>query len=215
MVSMVNPSEATPRPRPVFGVIVSTEPPSLITGRFDSVSFQPDGFFAAWFTPLKGDGPKDSANAPRSLSRLLIAPSTRLTRIIGGGCARFSKEEATSGARQPGSFSATIYRIAQTLCIGVNKDGANIEKNAKDFFRRDAGVGSQGRHEQPQESDAGATDGACQESGYRPLEEADPLRIALEIERVKNQLRDGHPDVEGLMLALHDWRGEMWILEGE
>ncbi len=37
-------------------------------------------------------------------------------------------------------------------------------------------------------------------------------RCRSEIAHVESQLRDGHPDVEGLVLALADWSQELRIL---
>ena len=38
-------------------------------------------------------------------------------------------------------------------------------------------------------------------------------RCARELADVERQLRGGHPDIEGLCLALHDWAQELRILE--
>jgi len=40
-------------------------------------------------------------------------------------------------------------------------------------------------------------------------------RCRREIAHVEGLLRSGHPDVEGLCLALADWNAELRILEGE
>ena len=40
-------------------------------------------------------------------------------------------------------------------------------------------------------------------------------RCKREIEAIENQLRAGHPDVEGLLLALSDWSAELRILREE
>ncbi len=40
-------------------------------------------------------------------------------------------------------------------------------------------------------------------------------RCRSEIAHVESQLRDGHPDVEGLVLALADWSQELRILMRE
>lgn len=40
-------------------------------------------------------------------------------------------------------------------------------------------------------------------------------RCRREIARIEEQLRAGHRDVEGLLLALADWSAELRILEGE
>jgi hypothetical protein len=36
-----------------------------------------------------------------------------------------------------------------------------------------------------------------------------------EIAEIESQLRAGHPDVTGLVLALSDWRAELRLLEKE
>lgn len=40
-------------------------------------------------------------------------------------------------------------------------------------------------------------------------------RCRREIEEIERLLRGGHPDVEGLCLALADWNAELRILEEE
>lgn len=40
-------------------------------------------------------------------------------------------------------------------------------------------------------------------------------RCHIEITEVERLLRSGHPDVEGLCLALADWSAELRILEGQ
>ncbi|MGA2714163.1 MAG: hypothetical protein ABSG41_13735 [Bryobacteraceae bacterium] len=40
-------------------------------------------------------------------------------------------------------------------------------------------------------------------------------RCLREIAAIENQLRAGHPDVQGLCLALADWSAELRILEEE
>ncbi len=40
-------------------------------------------------------------------------------------------------------------------------------------------------------------------------------RCHQEIDQVERLLRAGHPDVEGLCLALSDWSGELRILENK
>jgi len=40
-------------------------------------------------------------------------------------------------------------------------------------------------------------------------------RCRQEIAAIETQLRSGHPDVEGLCLALADWSGEVRLLEME
>ncbi|HOQ47668.1 MAG TPA: hypothetical protein PK157_20325 [Bryobacteraceae bacterium] len=40
-------------------------------------------------------------------------------------------------------------------------------------------------------------------------------RCRREIAEIENLLRSGHPDVEGLCLALADWSGEKRLLEDE
>jgi hypothetical protein len=40
-------------------------------------------------------------------------------------------------------------------------------------------------------------------------------RCRREIAAIEDQLRAGHPDVEGLCLALADWSAELRILEAE
>jgi hypothetical protein len=50
-----------------------------------------------------------------------------------------------------------------------------------------------------------------QESDARLRREIDRCRA--EIESAKRLLRSGHPDIEGLCLALADWSAELRILE--
>jgi hypothetical protein len=40
-------------------------------------------------------------------------------------------------------------------------------------------------------------------------------RCRCEIAAIEDQLRAGHPDVEGLCLALADWSAELRIIEAE
>jgi hypothetical protein len=40
-------------------------------------------------------------------------------------------------------------------------------------------------------------------------------RCRAEIEHAKQQLRDGHPDVRGLLMALRDWAEEARLIEEE
>jgi hypothetical protein len=44
--------------------------------------------------------------------------------------------------------------------------------------------------------------------------ESDIARCHAEIAAIEALLLDGHPDVEGLCLALSDWSAELRILEG-
>ncbi len=48
-------------------------------------------------------------------------------------------------------------------------------------------------------------------SDYSRMSEID--RCDREIESAKDLLRAGHPDVAGLMLAVHDWQQERRLLE--
>lgn len=40
-------------------------------------------------------------------------------------------------------------------------------------------------------------------------------RCREEIADSERALRDRHPDLQGLCLALADWSGELWIVEGK
>jgi hypothetical protein len=40
-------------------------------------------------------------------------------------------------------------------------------------------------------------------------------RCETEIAEIERQLRNGHPDVEGLCLGLADWSAELWLIERE
>ena len=40
-------------------------------------------------------------------------------------------------------------------------------------------------------------------------------RCRREIARIEATLRSGHPDVQGLLLALSDWHAELGLLQGE
>jgi hypothetical protein len=43
----------------------------------------------------------------------------------------------------------------------------------------------------------------------------DKARCEAEISNLKNELRRGHSDIEGLCLALSDWAGELRMIEQE
>lgn len=43
----------------------------------------------------------------------------------------------------------------------------------------------------------------------------DVARCHVEIAEIERLLRAGHPDLSGLLLALHDWSAELRILNGE
>jgi hypothetical protein len=40
-------------------------------------------------------------------------------------------------------------------------------------------------------------------------QDADQARCRAEIAHIEEELRAGNPDVQGLLLALHDWRQEL------
>jgi hypothetical protein len=44
---------------------------------------------------------------------------------------------------------------------------------------------------------------------------ADIDRCRREIAALEAEIRAGHPDLDGLCLALADWRGELRLLEGD
>ena len=46
------------------------------------------------------------------------------------------------------------------------------------------------------------------------LQSADIDRCRREIAAIETQILDGHPDLEGLCLALSDWSGELRLLQG-
>ena len=50
---------------------------------------------------------------------------------------------------------------------------------------------------------------ACDQGG------ADIERCRREIAAIEGQILAGHPDLDGLCLALADWRGELRLLEGD
>jgi hypothetical protein len=40
-------------------------------------------------------------------------------------------------------------------------------------------------------------------------------RCRQEIAAIEDQIRDGHPDIQGLCLALADWHAELRLMEAE
>jgi len=48
-----------------------------------------------------------------------------------------------------------------------------------------------------------------------PIKKDALARCDREIERIKTEALNGNPDVEGILMGLHDWRAEKLLIEQE